>query len=232
MLCILTLLNLGKSRQTSAAILDRIANEFNNDFTNVTGLKLNRFGSLTANRQDYLETVLNWISDRENCKIEDYMSVHQHDSHATPLWQYFQRVINWVQNIFPKYRKEMKGLNWGVLYNIYGDKPFNPQALEEKISALLQDDDVTKRSGIYEYLLSGNEKYLNIRAFTDNEKRRVYERQNGVCPLCEKEKREKIVYDISEMEADHITPWCEGGKTVIENCQMLCKDHNRRKSNR
>ncbi len=192
----------------------------------------NKYLSGEVNRQDYLETVLSWISDRESCKIEDYMSRHQHDSHATPLWQYFQSVISWTKSIFPKYRKEMKGLNWGVLYNKYGYKPVNPHFLEERITSLMQDDDVTKRSGIYEYLLSGEEKCLNIRAFTDNEKRLIYERQQGICPVCKKENREKQVYNIEEMEADHITPWCEGGKTNVDNCQMLCKEHNRRKSNK
>ncbi|MGN1077911.1 MAG: HNH endonuclease family protein [Candidatus Gallimonas sp.] len=185
-----------------------------------------------VNRQDYLETVLGWISAREGIKIKDYMSVHQHDSHATPLWMYFQSVISWVQTIFPKYRKEMKGLAWGLLYNRYGDRVFDPHELEEKTVKLMQDDDVTKRSGIYEYLLSGNEKYLNLRAFTDNEKRQVYERQRGICPYCVAEHREKTHYEPEEMEADHITPWCEGGRTNIDNCQMLCKEHNRRKSDR
>ena len=192
----------------------------------------NKYLNGEVNRQDYLESVLEWISAKENIKIEDYMSIHQQDSHATPLWQYFQSVISWVQTIFPKYRKEMKGLAWGILYNKYGNKVYNPQELETKIVSLMQDDDVTKRSGIYEYLLSGNEKYLNIRAFTDNEKRKVYERQNGLCPHCVAEHREKTHYEIEEMEADHITPWCEGGKTSIDNCQMLCKEHNRRKSSK
>lgn len=186
----------------------------------------------TAIRQDYLETAISWIASRDGIKIEDYMSIHQHDSHATPLWQYFQNVINWVQTIFPKYRKEMKGLQWGILYNAYGDKVYNPTELEQKITLLMQDDDVTKRAGIYEYLLSGNEKHLNIRAFTDNEKRLVYEKQGGICYHCVKEGREKTHYEIEEMEADHITPWCEGGKTEIANCQMLCKEHNRRKSSK
>ncbi len=198
----------------------------------VAYLLANKYLNGEVNRQDYLETVLSWISAKEGIKIEDYMSVHQHDSHATPLWQYFQSVINWAQTIFPVYRKEMKGLAWGLLYNAYGDKTFNPQELEAKIQKLMQDDDITKRSGIYEYLLSGNEKFLNIRAFTENEKRQVYERQKGICPLCALEKREKTHYDISEMEADHITPWCEGGKTNTDNCQMLCKEHNRRKSDK
>lgn len=94
----------------------------------------------------------------------------------------------------------------------------------------MQDDDITNRKGIYEYLLSGDLKHLNIRAFSDNQKRQVYERQHGICPHCVAEKRAKTHYQIDEMEADHITPWVEGGKTVIENCQMLCKEHNRLKS--
>lgn len=197
----------------------------------VAYLTANRYINGEVNRQDYLETALKWISSKENKSISDYMGEHQHDTHATPLWQYFQQVINWVTNIFPKYRKEMKGLEWGLMFNKYGTLSCDPQLLEQKISELMQDDDITKRSGIYEYLLSGNEKHLNIRTFTDNEKRKVYERQNGICPQCVREHREKVHYELSEMEADHITPWCEGGKTNIDNCQMLCKEHNRRKSN-
>ena len=185
-----------------------------------------------VNRQDYLETALKWISSKENKIIEDYMSEHQHDAHATPLWQYFQSVINWAKSIFPNYRKEMKGLAWGEIFNKYSDKNYNPKQLEEKIVQLMQDDDVTKRAGIYEYLLSGNEKFLSIRAFTDNQKRQVYEKQGGICPHCKNEHRQKIHYELDEMEADHVTPWCEGGKTELSNCQMLCKEHNRRKSNK
>lgn len=185
-----------------------------------------------VNRQDYLETALSWISARDGVKIEDYMSAHQKDSHATPLWQYYQSVINWTQTIFPKYRKEMKGLEWGLLYNKYKNDSLDPAALEKDIVRLMQDDDVTKRSGIYEYLLSKNEKHLNIRAFTDNQKRAVYEAQNGFCPHCVAENRAKTQYGIEEMEADHITPWSQGGKTEISNCQMLCREHNRVKSNK
>lgn len=192
----------------------------------------NKYLNGEVNRQDYLESALEWISARDNIKLEDYMSIHQHDTHATPLWQYFQNVINWVQTIFSKYRKEMKGLEWGLMFNKYSNKNYNPQEMETKIMELMQDDDITKRSGIYEYLLSGDEKHLNIRAFTDNEKRKVYESQQGICPYCAKEHREKTHYEIEEMEADHITPWCEGGKTEVSNCQMLCKEHNRRKSSK
>lgn len=185
-----------------------------------------------VNRQDYLETVLKWVSVKENVSIEEYMARHQHDTHATPLWQYFQSVIGWVKAIFPNYRKEMKGLEWGFLYNEYGQNTYDPREMEHRIHLLMRDDDVTKRSGIYEYLLSGNEKHLHIRAFTENQKSMVYEQQDGICPLCKAEKRKKIKYDITEMEADHITPWCEGGQTTVYNCQMLCKEHNRRKSNK
>lgn len=192
----------------------------------------NKYMKGTPIRQDYLETVLKWTASVENKVIEDYMAEHQHDSNASALWIYFQNVISWVQTIFPNYRKAMAGLEWGILYNKYKDKPFNPQELEKRTAELIQDDDVQSQKGIYEYLLSGNEKHLNLRTFTENEKRRVYEKQKGICPHCKKEKRDKIQYEIGEMEADHITPWCEGGKTVIENCQMLCKEHNRRKSNK
>lgn len=192
----------------------------------------NKYLNGEVNRQDYLETALSWISARDGMSIEDYMSVHQHDTHATPLWQYFQSVISWTKTVFPTYRREMKGLPWGLLYNKYAADDLDPARLEREIARLMQDDDVTKRSGIYEYLLSGNEKYLNIRAFTENEKRKVYERQSGICPHCAAEGRANAHYAIEDMEADHITPWCEGGRTEISNCQMLCKEHNRRKSSK
>lgn len=177
-----------------------------------------------AIRQDYLEKVLYWISSIENISIEEYMAIHQHDEDANPLWQYFQEVLSWVQRIFPNYRKEMKGIEWGILYNKYKDESYNSDKLENEIKRLMQDDDVTSKKGIYEYLLSGDEKYLNIRAFSDSMKRAAYERQDGICPIC------KGHFEINEMEGDHITPWHEGGKTDVDNLQMLCKDCNRRKS--
>jgi len=172
-------------------------------------------------RQDYLETALSWINDGE---IEDYMARHQHDTNANELWEYFQNVIAWVRKTFPNYRKEMANVNWGELYNQFKDKKLNPEKLEAKISELMQDEDVTKKSGIYPYVLTGEEKYLSIRAFSDKMKREAYERQKGICAKCGEH------FEIEEMEADHITPWYEGGKTISENCQMLCKECNRRKS--
>lgn len=176
------------------------------------------------NRQDYLQTAIEWLALTEGKSIEGYMSEHQHDSSATPLWIYFQNVISWVNAIFPKYRKEMKGIKWGKLYHLYKDKNLDPAALELRIKALMIDDDVTNKKGIYEYLLSEDEKYLNIRAFSPAMKSAAYERQGGICPLCGKH------FDIEGMEGDHIDPWHEGGKTSAENCQMLCKSCNRRKS--
>ena len=118
----------------------------------------------------------------------------------------------------------MKGIEWGSLYNEFKEKPFDTDKLENKITTLMMDEDVTKKSGIYPYVLRRDEKYLNIRAFTDNQKREAYERQEGICTKC------KNHFELYEMEADHITPWHEGGKTEPSNCQLLCKDDNRRKS--
>ena len=172
-------------------------------------------------RQDYLQTAIAWLN---NDNIEEYMAVNQHKPNASELWLYFTGVINWIKVVFPNYRKEMKGINFGFLYNNYKDKQFDAKKLEEEITKLMQDEDVTKKSGIYEYVLTRNEKYLSIRAFTDKQKRESYERQKGVCVKC------GVTFELNEMEADHITPWHEGGKTTADNCQMLCKDDNRRKS--
>lgn len=175
-------------------------------------------------RQEYLETALKWISNKENILIEDYMGKHQHDNDANELWMYYQNVINWITVLFPVYRKEMKGIDWGTLYNEYKDQSYNSDLLEKEISRLIQDDDVTNKKGIYTYLITGKEKYLNIRAFSESDKRKLYEKQEGICKICNKH------FEINEMEADHITPWHEGGKTIIENGQMLCRECNRRKS--
>ena len=149
---------------------------------------------------------------------------HSACKNANELWLYFQSVINWVKATFPNYRREIKGVAFGPLYNQFKDKPQDSKKLEKEIAKLMQDDDVTKKSGIYEYVLTRNEKFLNIRAFTPNQKREAYERQKGICVKC------KEHFEIEEMEADHITPWHEGGKTTAENCQMLCKQDNRTKS--
>jgi len=175
----------------------------------------------SAIRQEYLETVIDWISKGQ---IKEYMSKHQHDKDAKVLWVYFQAVINWVKTVFTNYRKEMKGVPFGILYNEFKDKKFNSKKLEKEIAVLMEDEDVTNKKGIYIYVLTRQEKFLNIRSFNDKQKREAYERQKGKCPVCKKK------CQIEEMEADHIKPWHEGGKTISDNCQMLCKDDNRRKS--
>lgn len=176
----------------------------------------------SAIRQEYFETAINWISENN---IESYMASHQHDANASALWRYFESVITWVSTTFTNKRvKFMKGVDWGSLYNKYKDNLYNTKEVEQEVAKLMADDDVDKKSGIYPYILTRDERYLSIRAFSDSVRQKVFEKQNGVCVICKK------TFDISEMEADHITPWHEGGKTIEENCQMLCKDDNRRKS--
>lgn len=176
----------------------------------------------SAIRQDYLETAIKWISNDE---IEIYMGKHQHDPNALALWQYFLNIFTWVEGTFTKKRKkEMKGVDWGNLYNEFKDKIFDAKKLEEEIRDLMMDDDVVNKKGIYPYVLTRDEKHLNIRAFTDSQKRKAYERQKGICPVC------KNHYEYEEMQGDHITPWSQGGKTIDSNLQMLCADDNRRKS--
>ena len=177
----------------------------------------------SAIRQEYLETAIEWISKG---KIEEYMAKHQRDANASALWRYFQDVISWVQATFTKYRKFMKGVDWGTLHNEYKDKVFDAKKIEKETEKLILDDDVTKKSGIYPYILTRDESHLSIRAFSEAIRQKVYERQKGICPRCKKKQH----FEIGEMEADHITPWHEGGKTIEENCQMLCKECNRRKA--
>lgn len=175
-------------------------------------------------RQDYLETALKWIADKENKTIEQYMSEHQHDSNAVKLWNYFNDVIEWVKATFPKKRKEMHSVPWGILYNKYGDNVYDANELEKKVSALMADEDVTHKAGVYAYVLDGDEKNLSIRAFSDRDKRTAYEKQNGICPMCGRR------FEYSEMDGDHKKAWSDGGHTVPENCQMLCHECNLKKS--
>jgi hypothetical protein len=172
-------------------------------------------------RQDYLETAIDWISEGH---IEGYMSVHQHDPNASALWRYFQDVISWIKGTFTVYRKEMKGIEWGFLYNKYKDEIYDTKKLEQQILTLIDDDEVQSVKGIYKYILTGEEKHLSLRQFDDKMKRKVYERQKGICTKCKKH------FEITEMEGDHIIAWHQGGKTTEENCQMMCKLDNRTKS--
>lgn len=183
-------------------------------------LLANKYVKGTPIRQELLQTAISWRSGGE---IEKYMSAHQHDPNANDLWTYFQAVIAWVEATFTTYRSEMKGQDWGPLYDEFKDKLYDTSKLEEEIKSLMMDDDVTRKKGIYPYVLTRNEKHLNIRAFTLAQRREAYERQGGICPVCGKH------FEISEMEADHITPWSKSGKTDAANCRMLCLEDNRRK---
>jgi len=182
----------------------------------------------TANRQEYLETAIDWHRETEKIgTIEEYMGKHQGDPNAVALWNHFRSVIDWTKATFPKYRSPMKGVEWGPLYNQFGvggKKALDAAKLEKQVAELMEDEDVTSKPGIYPYVLNGEEKHLNIRSFTPNMKREAYERQKGICKKCKKH------FELDEMEADHIKPWHEGGKTDAKNCQMLCKEDNRRKA--
>lgn len=177
--------------------------------------------------QGYLEKALSWIAKAQGITIEEYMAKHQHDKEASELWQYYRKVIQWVEDTFIKYRAPMKGVAWDELYQKYGadGQHYDVNKLEEEISTLFTDVDVQKQSGIYEYVFDHQERYLNIRAFNKREKQTAFERQKGRCPICQ------MTFKIEEMEADHIVPWSKGGHTTPENCQCLCKDCNRKKGN-
>ncbi len=155
------------------------------------------------------------------------MGKHQHDKNALPLWKYFQSVIDWVESTFTNTRpKMMRGVDWGSLHNDFGDADLDADEIEQEIARLILDDDVTEKKGIYPYVLTREEKHLNIRAFSEGMKQKVYEKQSGFCVICDDK------FTIKEMEADHITPWSEDGKTSEDNCQMLCRRCNREKSAR
>jgi hypothetical protein len=173
-------------------------------------------------RQEYFETVIDWISSGA---IEQHMATHQFDKDAGELWNYFQEVMAWVQSSFTSYRSEMKGLPWGEYFNKHKTTALDSVNLEAQVAMLMEDDDVSNKRGIYAYLLTKDERHLNIRTFDIKQKREAYERQKGICVKCKKK------FPLEEMEADHITPWSKKGKTVADNCQMLCKEDNRRKSN-
>ena len=174
----------------------------------------------TPIRQDYLETVIEWINDGD---IEGYMAKQQHKPNANELWLYFQNVMAWVKATFLKHRKEMKAVQWGDLYNEFKDAELDSATLEQRVASLMADEDVTRKRGIYPYVLDGQEKHLSIRAFSPNQRREAYERQKGICAVCGNH------FELEEMEADHITPWRAGGKTEAANCKMLCLEDNRRK---
>ena len=182
-------------------------------------------------RQDYLETAISWIADKEKTTIKGYMADHATDPTAVQLWNYFRSVIDWIEATFPikekKYKSFMKGLPWGIYYNEHGARTdLDPKKMVQEVHRLMGDKEVTKKSGIFEYLLTGKERCLSLRQFDEDDSMAIYEKQNHKCPYCGK------IFDFSQMQADHIIPWSKGGKTVIDNCQMLCRDCNLKKSDK
>ena len=187
----------------------------------------------SPDRQDYLKKALEWMAAHETRMgkpqtIVGYMAAHEHDHNAIPLWTYFQTVLNWAITTFnmKKFKKIMSGLNWAELYDNYHETNLDVKALEAQITELMMDDEIQKPQGIIPYVLTHDEHYLNLRAFPDKIKRAVWVKQGHKCKLCGKE------LDFEFMEGDHIKPWCEGGTTTEDNCQMLCRECNRRKGSK
>lgn len=187
----------------------------------------------TPIRQEFLKKALEWMSEHETREgkpqsVVGYMAEHQHDPNANNLWTYFQNVLNWTITNFDlkKFKKIMKGLNWALYYDKYHSTTLDTADLASRISKLILDSDVQKQMGIIPYVLTGDERHLDLRSFPEDIKLAVWEKQHHICPSCQKE------FDYEFMEGDHITPWREGGRTVIENCQMLCRECNRRKGGR
>lgn len=195
-------------------------------------------------RQDILEKALEWVSASKGISLSKYMSSHRFDNNITELESYFVTVIEWIQSVFLDVEPEMKGLEWGRLYETYVNRSYNPQHVQERVQTLLNDGVDKKRKNVFEYILGGESdtKLLEIRLFNENTKKKVYAKQtlqaraNGVsnCPLCalENNNNRTRIWKQSEMDADHVTAWSRGGATTEENCQMLCKTHNRVKGNK
>lgn len=194
-------------------------------------------------RQQYLECALDWISRAKGKTIDAYMSQHRFDTSISELENYFNSVIDWVSGLFNT-TESMAGLEWGRLYELYHTTPYDRAVLNAHVAELLQDESIGKRANIYEYLLGGEQhpELLEVRIFEESTKKTVYNRQteqaraNGTsnCPLCAigTGNNRTRIYKLSEMDADHVTAWSKGGATSIDNCQMLCKTHNRAKGNK
>lgn len=193
-------------------------------------------------RQEILQEALNWVSKGN---IDEYMNTHRQDNNITELKAYFDTVINWITSIFAKNYSEMKGLNWGELYERFGQTAYSKNEVTQKVDELMADESVNNRKAIFEYVLGGcnDTKLLNIRMFDEKTKKIVYKNQTktaeekGIsnCPLCalSNNESEKVkIWQLKEMDADHVTAWSKGGETTIENCQMLCITHNRAKGNK
>ena len=225
----------------SGPFVTKAKEEFSNSNNTNTG-KWSCFIPGTAKRQDYLAAALDWVS-RGN--VEEYMAAHRYDDNITELKAYFTSVIDWITSVFDiAPEKEMCGLKWGELYERFHKTAYDPAFVAEKVRELYESFYVKEKKGIFEYILDGcqNTKLLNVRVFDEPTKKAVYARQTAIarakgesnCPLCAvgHDANHAKIWDLKDMDADHVTAWSKGGETAIENCQMLCKTHNRAKGNR
>ncbi len=214
------------------------------EFSNSKNSNVQKWGAYIkgdVKRQDYLHTALMWVSKGN---IDRYMSRHRRDTNILELKAYFDSVIDWASSVFLDTEKEMRGLNWGDLYERFHTNAYDPKEVREKLKSLYADYSVKNRKGIFEYILGGctDARLLEIRIFDESTKKTVYERQTAAakatgksnCPLCAlgADNNSKRIWDLNEMDADHVTAWSNGGSTDISNCQMLCKTHNRAKGNK
>ena len=214
------------------------------EFSNSQNNNISKWSSYikaVVNRQEYLSCALNWVSKGN---IERYMSKHRRDDNITELKTYFNSVIDWADSIFLKTYSEMQSIDWGKMYETYHKLPYNPMEISKKVEDLYSDEYVRNKKGIFEYILGGckDNKLLEIRIFDEREKKTVYAKQTqnaeakGIsnCPLCAlgNDNNKRRIWQIKEMDADHVTAWSKGGATDISNCQMLCKTHNRAKGNK
>lgn len=224
----------------SGPFVTKAKEEFSNS-QNANIQKWSAYISGSVNRQDYLRTALDWVSCGH---VDAYMSQHRYDDNINELKTYFNSVIDWISSVFIDVDDSMRGLNWGELYEKYHRNAYNLQGVSDKVQNLLEDFYVKDKKGIYEYILGGciDGKLLNVRIFDDVIKKSVYAKQTNAvqgknksnCPLCAlgTDSNKNRIWKLSEMDADHITAWSNGGATDINNCQMLCKTHNRAKGNR
>jgi len=230
----------------SGPFITKAKEEFSNS-QNANVQKWSAYISGNVNRQDFLHTALKWVSkdyENDDKEIERYMSQHRYDENINELKTYFTSVIDWISSVFTDVENEMRGLEWGRLYEEHHSKSYNPQEVSAKVQELYADPYVKNRKGIFEYVLGGctDKKLLDIRIFDEATKRAVYKQQtlaaraDGVsnCPLCAigHDANHAKIWDQKDMDADHVTAWSNGGATSIENCQMLCREHNRRKSDK
>jgi len=214
--------------------------EFSNS-QNSNVQKWSAYLSGSVNRQDFLERALEWASKG---KVEEYMSLHRKNKDITELKTYFNTVIDWVSAVFTDVESEMRGLEWGRLYETYHKRAYDPAKVSAEIQRLYGDPYVKNRKGIFEYILGGSsdKKLLDVRVFDEATKKSVYATQTAGaeakgesnCSHCSigHDVNKTKIWKLAEMDADHVAAWSKGGATSTENCEMLCKTHNRAKGNR